>query len=287
MVLQPARCSDRRRVMRASGVWICVLVVLQAVLGAETLPSNGLIADLDADKGVTLVDGEVSVWSNQVDFKAKDFEGRRLDGRPRLRGPMEELRGHHAVVFEKQELVNYDEDAFDHLTTGSGYTWLAVLAVHEQRPGLRDVNAFFGNLRNGGNYEGFWGCLNDDNSVWIGSRNSTTFGRWNDDNPKVDGPKLEQHRFYVVAGRMGAGTGTVPIELFVNDATPAASRPFPVNPNANASKMVIGQERDATDHPGRESFIGEIARVVFYERPLSDAEMRQAVAYLKETYGIR
>ncbi len=53
-------------------------------------------------------------------------------------------------------------------------------------------------------------------------------------------PKLEENRFCVVAGRMGAGAGEVKVELFVNDARPAATLPFPVNPKANASKMPFG-----------------------------------------------
>jgi len=97
---------------------------------------------------------------------------------------------------------------------------------------------------------------------------------------------LKENRYYVVAGRMGAGTGEVKIEVFINDTKPVASKPFPVNPAANASKLAIGQERDATNHPGRESFDGEIARFLIYERPLSDAEMQQTLAHLKKTYTI-
>jgi hypothetical protein len=110
--------------------------------------------------------------------------------------------------------------------------------------GLKDDNTFFGNLKNGGNYEGFWAGLKDDNTLWMGSRNGVTFGRWDDNNPQVLGPKLEVNRYYVLAGRMGAGTGDVTIELFVDGTRPVASRPYPVNPQGNPSKMAIGQERD-------------------------------------------
>jgi hypothetical protein len=265
----------------------CVLSGALLCAGESALTRTGLILDLDADKDVKVENGAVVSWKNQAEFKARDFEGRRVDGRPTVREKVEALSGHNALIFKKQELVNYDEDAFDHLTTGNGYTWFAVIAPYKQKPGLKDVNSFFGNLKNGGMYEGFWGCFNDDNSVWIGSRNSTNFGRWNADNPKVDGPKLEENRFYIVAGRMGSGTGEVSIELFVNDAKPAASKPFPVNPKANASKMAIGQERDATNHPGVESFIGEIARFLIYERPLKDEELAATLDTLKKEYGIK
>ncbi|MBM4038680.1 MAG: lactonase family protein [Planctomycetes bacterium] len=246
----------------------------------------GPIVDLDADKDVELEADRVVSWKNQVAWKARDFLGKRVNGRPALRKAVAELRGHNSLVFKKEELVNYDEDAFDHLVTGSGYTWVAVLAAAKQRPS-HDLNCFFGNLKNGGVFEGFWGGLNDDNTLWCGSRNGRTFDRGNKDNPKVVGPKLEEGRFYVLAGRMGAGTGDVTLELFVNDPKPVASKPFPVNPKANSSKMAIGQERDATNHPGLESFIGEIARIIFWERPLADAELAEKLAALKTEYGIK
>jgi hypothetical protein len=85
---------------------------------------------------------------------------------------------------------------------------------------------------------------------------------------------------------MGAGTGEVLIEVFINDPQPAASKPFPVNPAANSSKLAIGQERDATNHPGKESFDGEIARFLMYERPLTNEELEKTITYLKKTYSI-
>jgi len=77
---------------------------------------------------------------------------------------------------------------------------------------------------------------------------------------------------------MGAGTGKVLIELFVNGPRPVASKPFPVNPAADSSKLAIGQERDATNHPGKESFDGEVARFLVYERPLTDDELKQMLS---------
>lgn len=249
-------------------------------------PVAGLILDLDADRGVDVDAGKVTDWHNQSAGKVRDFLPTRDNGKPSYLPSVPALHGHASLVFEKQELVNSDDDAFDHLTTGSGYTWLVVLAPYRQVPMLQDVNSFFGNLKNGGNFEGFWGGFNDDNSVWAGSRNSTTFGRWDANNPKVLGPKLEGKRYYIVAGRMGSGTGEVRIELFVNSATAVASQPFPVNPKANPSRMAIGQERDAREHPGKESFEGEMARMLIWERPLTDAELKSTIESLKSAYGL-
>jgi len=276
-------------------VWQILLLLSAAATAEAQMVEKGLVLDLDADKGVEVEDGDrVAKWINQVAaFAAKDFlrrdEGRREpgSGRPTLKKSVAAISGHNTLVFKRQELLNHDEDAFDHLLTGSGYTWLAVLSVYKQVVQLKDVNSIFGNLRSGGNYEGIWGNVTDDNRVWIGARNGVTFGRWDDNNPMVLAPEpLKQNRYYVVAGRMGAGTGEVPIEVFINDPQPVTSKPFPVNPAANSSKLAIGQERDATNHPGKESFDGEIARFLVYERPLTDDELEQTLKHLKKTYAI-
>lgn len=273
-----------------------ILLLSVATTAQAQVTFKGLILDLNAEKGVVVEDGDrVVKWTNQVaTFAARDFvkqdQGRKEpgSGRPTLKKSVAAIGGHDTLVFRRQELVNHDEDAFDHLVTGGGYTWIAVVSVYKQVVQLKDVHSFFGNLKNGGNYEGIWGNVTDDNRVWIGSRNGITFGRWDKNNPMVVAAKpLDENRYYVVAGRMGAGTGEVQIELFINDPQAVASKPFPVNPKANSSKLAIGQERDATNHPGRESFDGELARFLVFERPLTNDELQQAMDSLKKTYAIR
>jgi hypothetical protein len=146
------------------------------------------------------------------------------------------------------------------------------------------VNSFFGNLRNGEKYEGVWGCMNDDNTLWWGARNGLTFGRFDANNPQLLGPKLETGKFHLIAGRMAAGGGTVKLELFSNGAKPVATTDFPVNPKANPSRMTIGQERDAIQHPGHESFDGEIARFLIWDRPLEDGELATSMELLRAEY---
>jgi hypothetical protein len=280
--------------MNPSPILLTLLACVTFAAAADPL-AEGLVLDLDAAKGVTLEEGDkVAVWRNQVDASpAKDFvkrdDGREEpgSGRPSLRKEIAELNGRPALVFRQQELVCLDEDSFDALTTGKGHTWVAIIAVRQQRVGLKDVNSFFGNLRNGGRYEGVWGCLNDDNTPWWGARNGLTFGRFDANNPQVLGPKLESGEFHLLAGRMGAGRGTVKLELFVNSAVAAAAVDFPVNPAANPSRMAIGQERDAIEHPGHESFDGEIARFLIWDRPLDDARLAGVMKLLRTTYFAR
>ena len=262
--------------------------------------TEGLLLDLDADYGVELEEGNKIVsWKNNAKGNligefVEQNKGRTLSGsgRPRLQMNVPELNGHNSVIFHRQELVNDDEDAFDHLTTGSGYTWLSVMRVYGQVPDLPDVNSFFGNLRNTnldqqGKYEGIWAGLTDDNRVWMGSRNGITFGRWDNNNPQIMSPEpLEKSKYYLVIGRMHSGTGNVKLELFINKNKPVDQGLFPVSKEVNPSKMVIGQERDATNHPGRESFDGEIGRFLIYDRNLSDEELNFVRDHLMQKYNI-
>lgn len=263
--------------------------------------SEGLLVDLNADYGVTLENGNrISSWKNQVQGSPvesfdKQDEGRTIkgSGMPRIALNVPELNGHNSVVFHRQELVNHNEDAFDHLTTGSGYTWFAVMSVYEQVVGKPGVNSFFGNLRNTnvnkkGQYEGFWAGLNEENQLWIGARNGLGKGLWHADSPHVINPTpLKTARYYLVIGRMQEGTNEAKMELFVNGTTPVSEGIFPIDTNANPSKMAIGQERDATNHPGHESFDGEIGRFLIYERPLSNNELMLVKEYLIKTYNIK
>lgn len=230
-----------------------VLLLLCAAATAEAqLVDKGLILDLDADQGVGVEDGDrVVKWTNQVAaFPAKDFlkqdKGRKEpgSGRPTLKKSVAAIGGHNTLVFRRQELVNREEDAWDHLLTGSGYTWFAVIRVYQQVVQLKDVNSFFGNLRNSGNYEGIWGNVTDDNRVWIGSRNAVTFGRWDQNNPMVLAPKpLREDRYYIVAGRMAQAPArsrsksslTIPSPW---PASPSPSIRRPIHPNLPSARNV-------------------------------------------------
>jgi len=257
--------------------------------------AGDLLLDLDADKKVKVnSENKVISWGNSIEHKAiKEFTGQdkgraaKGSGLPKLINKDSLIGDHRSIEFKQQELVCFNEDAFDCLTTGAGYTWFCVVKMANQRVGLKDVNAFFGNLRNGAKYEGLWGCVDDDNSLWSGARNGKTFGRFDVNNPKVSGPKLQKNRYYLIASRMQKGLGDVRIELFLNDLEPISVSQFPVNPEANPSKMCIGQERDAVEHPGKESFDGAITRLLIYEGGLGDIKFQQEIKKLLKMYSIK
>lgn len=261
-----------------------------------------LVLDLDAAAGVeTDAAGKVLSWSNNVagspvgKFVPNDL-GRKEpgSGKPTLLKP-DATRLFPVVDFHSHELINREEDAFDSLTKGSGHTWYAVVAVDPQKSARKDTHAIFGNLRNtmakdggtGGQFEGLWGVVRDDRSIYAGVRNGIEFKRGSPNNPEVASlTKLEIGRFHVIAGRMGAGAGTVPVEVWVNMPKPEAAGTVVVNPEANPSKMAVGQERDATNHPGEESFDGKLARLLIYNTALTNDEMKIVFQKLVTQYQI-
>ena len=83
---------------------------------------------------------------------------------------------------------------------------------------------------------------------------------------------------------MTAGNETATLSLHIGSDKVVTQADFPVDPKANPSRMAVGQERDAIEHPGKESFDGEIARFLIWERPLDDAELATAMQVLQKTY---
>ena len=278
--------------MRLAIVSALLLATLHAA--ENIMPMKNLLLDLDAAKGLEVqADGKVVKWVSEVGGKRFEFvkqDGGRSDpgsGCPTLIKSVPAIGGKPALVFLQQELVCADEDAFDSLTTGAGHTWAAVIAVHPQRVGVQDVNSFFGNLKNGGFYEGLWGCFTDDNRPWYGSRNGLSFGRFDMNNPQLIAPRIEPGSFHILIGRMQAGTALAKVELYMDSPTPAAGGKFPVNPAANPSRLAVGQERDAIEHPGKESFDGEIARFLIWQRPLNDEEIVATIQALRQEYDLQ
>lgn len=47
-----------------------------------------------------------------------------------------------------------------------------------------------------------------------------TFGRFDENNPKLSCSGLDADKYYVLAARIGSAVGSVPLEIFVNDAEP-------------------------------------------------------------------
>ena len=133
---------------------LLVLALAGARLSAQAWPApltEGLRVDLDVTRGVTLdAQGRVAKWTNQAGpAEVREFVGQ--DKGRKVPGSGLPAMGEGALVFRAQELLCHDEKAFDGLIKGDGCTWVAVLKPYAQaKGGLKDVNSFFGNLRNAG-----------------------------------------------------------------------------------------------------------------------------------------
>ncbi len=287
------------------------VVVFSSASFSQELRQDDLVLDLNADHGVTIEDGRmVTAWRNQApNPKALDFnsteEGRTQTiisqeepgtGRPTLRWASPEINGHNSLIFREDELINDNDEAFHGMMTGKGYTWFAVIKPYEQRgPGKINSNypnAFFGCLRSSGlpqketgQYAGFWGSFYPDGRVYMGSRNGLNEKvRDGVNTPEVAGPPPAPNEWHIIMGRQGSGQGVVQLELFVNDPTEVDnSSNFPVG-NVEPSRMAIGTERNAINHQGKESFDGELARLLMYETALDQQQMKQIYAYLRTVY---
>jgi hypothetical protein len=289
-----------------------VALVLFASFGySQELALENLVLDLNADIGVAVEDKNlVTRWTNQApDPKAINFsiteEGRTKTiitqtelgtGRPALVKNVSEINGHASLRFRENELINDNDEAFHGMITGSGYTWFAVIKPYEQRgPGKINSgypNAFFGCLRNTGppqketgQYAGFWGSFYPDGRVYMGSRNGLSEKvRDGVNTPEVAAPAPAVNEWHIIMGRQGSGQGTVKLELFVNDPAAAVnSSDYPVGP-VEPSRMAIGTERNAINHQGKESFDGELARLLIYDTALDNPKMKEVHDYLRTLY---
>jgi hypothetical protein len=273
--------------------------------------SKDLTLDLNADLGVTVEeDRMVTTWTNQAPYpKAVDFkiteEGRTKTiitqqeigtGRPTLSENKDEINGHNSLIFRENELINANDQAFHGMLTGGGYTWFAVIKPYKQAgPGKinsKYPNAFFGCLRNSGppqsetgQYAGFWGSFYPDGRVYMGSRNGLNVKvRDGVNTPEVEGPSVSINEWHIIMGRQGSGQDKVLLELFVDDPSEAVnSSDFPVG-DVEPSRMAIGTERNAINHMGKESFDGELARLLMFETALNGQEMKEVYGYLRNLY---
>ena len=102
--------------------------------------------------------------------------------------------------------------------------------------------------------------------------------------PEVAASAPAVNEWHIIMGRQGSGKGTVKLELFVNDPSEAVnSSDYPVGP-VEPSRMATGTERNAINHQGKESFDGELARLLMYDTALDKQEMKQIHDYLRTLY---
>tara|TARA_B100000809_G_scaffold64771_1_gene61423 strand:- start:277 stop:702 length:426 start_codon:yes stop_codon:yes gene_type:complete len=89
--------------------------------------------------------------------------------------------------------------------------------------------------------------------------------------------------YNILVGRLAAGTGNQTAEIFVDSAT-ADSLPavIDIDGATDSEVLVVGYERPS----GGEGFEGDLARLLIYNRPLSDAELTDTGLALGTLYDI-
>lgn len=230
--------------------------------------SSGLIQDLDADVGVTAAGSDVSAWANQAASGGDDVVTN--GGNPQLvAGP----NGHSAIdVTGPAKLAGSDAAAFDSIMNGNGHTWFAVV---EAGTNAGTKNAIFGTLTNSNPFSGVVAHVSGTVGNYMLRPASADFF--------VTGTTDISSGYHILVGRLGAGDGSINAEIFTDSPVADASGFAPILASTDSDPLTIGAERTG----GSEDFDGKIARILIYDRPLSDAELNQTGFALGQAYGIQ
>ena len=229
------------------------------------IATSGLIQDLDADKGVTLAGTDVLAWANQAPNGGDDVATNL--GSPQLvPGP----EGRSAIyIADNVRMAGTDASAFDGIMQGSGHTWFAMVKPDIQNNANK--NAVFGTLLGQAPWTGV--------VCHVGGTAAPVVARYMPrpagDNWAIGTTDLLDGQWHIIAGRMGEGVGEVTAELFVDDtAVVEASVSVTIPGDSDSGALTVGGERTL----GGEDYDGAVARILIYDRPLSDAELSRTMS---------
>jgi hypothetical protein len=254
-------------------MWALVmgLFCLGSVAVAGGIIKPGLIQDLDAELGVTVAGAEVTAWDNQASSGGDDVSTNR--GAPQLvPGPL----GRSAVYLsDGARLAGTNVNAFTSIMQGSGHTWFVVVKPDLQS-GNQTKNAVFGTLMGSGPWSGIVGHVSGTDAPLV----VNYMVRASSDVFVTGTTDLYDEEWHIIGGRLAEGTGSVLAEVFVDMPVAEASASAAI-PGACA-ELTIGAERSG----GNEAYDGALARLLIYNRPLSDAELKQTMSALYAKYFV-
>ena len=253
------------------------LAILAASLvgnAAANIITDGLIQDLDADAGTT-GGANVTAWANQAAAGGDDVTTDR--GTVTLTEADASINNHNFVTFTggNPRMVGDDNDAFDEIMQGTGHTWFAVVRPEVDSNAGRK-NAIFGTLTNVNPFSGIVAHVSNNSNLGYMLRpaGSDRF---------VDGTtSVNDGEWHILAGRVEAGTGGQLAEAFANGPVAETSLNVNVLDTSDSDALTIGAERTG----GGENYLGDIARILIYNRPLDDDELNQTGFTLGDVYGI-
>ncbi|MDP6513118.1 MAG: fibronectin type III domain-containing protein [SAR202 cluster bacterium] len=234
----------------------------------DGLITSDLIQDLDAEKGVALDAGtNVTAWTNQAAGGGDDVVT--SVGSPQLVSGIT-TSGLDAIEFTSDKMNGDDNSAFDTLLMGNGCTWFIVAKVPDQ---TGNAHRFFGTLQNFSPFDGVMAGVSNAEEPYSSARSGT-------DVLVTAVTNLNDGSFHIIAGRLAAGTGSVLQEVFVHNATAAASGNVTVDGVDDCDALAVGSERTG----GTEYIDASIARILIYNRPLSNAELSHNLSELNARY---
>lgn len=246
---------------------LCTLLVAALGQSANAITSVGLIQDLDANSLIGADGSTVNSWVPSVGDTVNLAGGGA--GNPTLQ--VGAINGNNAVRFSNNSrLIGDDASLFDSNINGSGYTWIAVVDAGNNT--TANQNRIFGTLINAGPFSGQTADVENNK---VASHNRFGGG-------VSMGATDVDAGFFIAGGRLGAGLGSQIAEVFMNSTTADGSSNVNVGVS-DAGAISIGSERTG----GTEFFDGDIARILIWNRAISDEELNEAGFQLARTYGLQ
>ena len=246
-----------------------------AVKSHAAVVAGGLIQDLNAAVGVTESGGVgtgVTAWANQAAGTGDDLATDRGTISHNTGGAFSYLT---LGGGGPPRMVGDDAAAFDSIMNGNGHTWFAVVRPEVGANG-GGKNAVFGTLTNSNPFSGVSAHVSNNSNLGYMTRPASSDVFANGTTNINDG------EWHILAGRLGAGTGVQLAEAFTDGPIAEGT----ANPNilgtTNSDAFTLGAERSG----GSENYLGDIARIIIYDRPLSDSELNQTGMALGDAYGI-
>lgn len=254
-----------------------LLGLLGVASSIATLPGaileSGLIQDLDASSGVVESGGTgtgVTSWANSAASGGDDLVTNRGSVTLSTAGSFPFLT---LETGTSARMVGDDDSAFNSLLGGAGHTWFAVVRAAEFS-NSGNKNAIFGTLTEG---FGFTGVVAHASNGVAGYLNRPFA-----DNFTLGTTSIVDGQWHIVAGRLSAGTGTQSADVFVDGPAAEASNSVSIPGTSGVGALAVGAERIG----GGEDYEGDIARILVYDRPLTDSEINLVGAELSELYAI-
>jgi hypothetical protein len=233
------------------------------------IETTGLIQDLDADVGA--MGSPVNAWINQAPAGGDNLAA----STGSVQVIENAVNGHAALRFENNSrLVGNNTNEFCGLTSGAGLTWFAVVFPRAQDNPLKNI--FFGTIKDGAPFSGFTAGVNMNDARPYSMMRPVTAEVFAQSNVGVSGA------WVILAGRLDDGPGMRAGELFVNSSTASDTEMSLIPKTSDCGALVVGAER-AT---GTEFVNADIARILIYDRPLTDAELAATGQALAERYAI-